>query len=141
MQAATSSKDGLALEDLEHIGTLGVGTFSRVKMVKIKGTTETYALKIMKKKVIEIRKQKEHVMNEKHIMACVSTCCSHRYPLFCLSYFVSRVSKVGPAAAHRGSSRTERGMRCNTASRAVQPPHKTPAPCGYVWFSLTIAGR
>eukprot|EP01051_Picozoa_sp_SAG22_P012212 SAG22_NODE_1248_length_5014_cov_9.812004_5_plen_263_part_00 len=100
----TSSKSDFALEDLEHIGTLGVGTFSRVKMVKIKvskalsfclsavlplqcltlpsaclpaclpaclsvkGTMETYALKIMKKKVIEIRKQKEHVMNEKHIM-------------------------------------------------------------------------
>jgi hypothetical protein len=30
----------LVLSDLEHIGTLGVGTFSRVKMVKIKGTTE-----------------------------------------------------------------------------------------------------
>ena len=66
----TSSKTlGLELADLEHIGTLGVGTFSRVKMVKIRGSDETYALKIMKKKVIEIRKQKEHVMNEKHIMA------------------------------------------------------------------------
>lgn len=56
------------LSDLDHIGTLGVGTFSRVKMVRIKGTSETYALKIMKKTVIEMRKQKEHVMNEKHIM-------------------------------------------------------------------------
>jgi len=37
-------------------------------MVQIKGTNETYALKIMKKTVIEARKQKEHVMNEKSIM-------------------------------------------------------------------------
>lgn len=61
-------ESGIKLEDLEHIGTLGVGTFARVKLVKVRGSEETYALKIMKKKVIEARKQKEHVMNEKNIM-------------------------------------------------------------------------
>ena len=69
--AAASSavaNDDLTMDQLQHIGTLGVGTFSRVKMVQIKGTNETYALKIMKKTVIEARKQKEHVMNEKNIM-------------------------------------------------------------------------
>ena len=67
-KASNSSTDNIALENLEHIGTLGVGTFSRVKMVRLSGTNETYALKIMKKTVIEMRKQKEHVMNEKDIM-------------------------------------------------------------------------
>jgi len=67
-RAGSASTANINLSDLDHIGTLGVGTFSRVKMVRIKGTSETYALKIMKKTVIEMRKQKEHVMNEKHIM-------------------------------------------------------------------------
>ena len=58
----------ITLDSLREVGTLGVGTFSRVKMVQVKGTNETYALKIMKKTVIEARKQKEHVMNEKNIM-------------------------------------------------------------------------
>ena len=43
------------LQNLDHIGTLGVGTFSRVTMVRLSGTTEIYALKIMKKTVRETR--------------------------------------------------------------------------------------
>ena len=66
--ARADTRDDLTLASLTEIGTLGVGTFSRVKMVQITGTEETYALKIMKKTVIEERKQKEHVMNEKHVM-------------------------------------------------------------------------
>ena len=64
--ARADTRDDLTLSSLTEVGTLGVGTFSRVKMVQITGTEETYALKIMKKTVIEERKQKEHVMNEKH---------------------------------------------------------------------------
>jgi hypothetical protein len=67
-QAAAVANSDINLDSLREVGTLGVGTFSRVKMVQIKGTNETYALKIMKKTVIEARKQKEHVMNEKSIM-------------------------------------------------------------------------
>ena len=56
-----------------QIAVLGIGTFSKVTMVQIHGThaaagDEVYALKKMKKKVIETRKQTEHVMNEKTIM-------------------------------------------------------------------------
>jgi hypothetical protein len=66
--AVKAASNDITLDSLREVGTLGVGTFSRVKMVQIKGTNETYALKMMKKTVIEARKQKEHVMNEKNIM-------------------------------------------------------------------------
>ena len=36
-----------------QVATLGVGTFSRVKLVKHRGTGKTYALKIMRQKKIE----------------------------------------------------------------------------------------
>ena len=63
-----SPESEISFDSLVEVGTLGVGTFSRVKMVQIRGTGETYALKIMKKSVIDARKQKQHIMNEKNIM-------------------------------------------------------------------------
>ena len=63
-----SPESEISFDSLVEVGTLGVGTFSRVKMVQIRGTGETFALKIMKKTVIDARKQKEHIMNEKNIM-------------------------------------------------------------------------
>ena len=56
------------LADLSEIATLGVGTFSRVKLVKHKSTGMTYALKTMRKKKIEQMRQTTHIMNEKRIM-------------------------------------------------------------------------
>ena len=48
------------------IAILGVGTFSRVRMMEYNGTV--YAMKMMKKLKIDQLKQKQHIMNEKHIM-------------------------------------------------------------------------
>lgn len=48
------------------IAILGVGTFSRVRMIEYNGTV--YAMKMMKKLKIDQLKQKQHIMNEKHIM-------------------------------------------------------------------------
>ena len=58
-----------ALSDLSEIGTLGVGTFGRVKLVEHKSTGQKFALKTMRKKQLIALKQVEHVMNEKTLLA------------------------------------------------------------------------
>jgi len=54
------------LASFKDHAVLGVGTFSRVKMVSY--NREVYALKTMKKMKIDKLKQTQHIMNEKHIM-------------------------------------------------------------------------
>lgn len=65
-----STVETMCITDLNIIATLGVGGFSRVQLVQIKGdtTNRTYALKTMKKSVIKQLKQEEHVLNEKTIL-------------------------------------------------------------------------
>uniref|UniRef100_A0A182YPT9 cGMP-dependent protein kinase n=1 Tax=Anopheles stephensi TaxID=30069 RepID=A0A182YPT9_ANOST len=63
------------LTDLEVIGTLGVGGFGRVELVKLErnGDTQVYALKCMKKRHIVDTRQQEHMYSERKIMlACQS---------------------------------------------------------------------
>ncbi|XP_058821188.1 cGMP-dependent protein kinase, isozyme 1 [Topomyia yanbarensis] len=63
------------LSDLEIVGTLGVGGFGRVELVKLErnGVIQVYALKCMKKKHIVDTRQQEHVYSERKIMlACHS---------------------------------------------------------------------
>jgi cGMP-dependent protein kinase len=58
--------ESLNLTNLDTIATLGIGAFSRVDLVKVAGCdSESYALKIMKKKHIFGKNQQQHVMNEK----------------------------------------------------------------------------
>ncbi|XP_058168096.1 cGMP-dependent protein kinase, isozyme 1 [Anopheles ziemanni] len=63
------------LSDLEVVGTLGVGGFGRVELVKVErnGDTQVYALKCMKKRHIVDTRQQEHMYSERKIMlACQS---------------------------------------------------------------------
>ncbi|ETN65166.1 cgmp-dependent protein kinase [Anopheles darlingi] len=63
------------LTDLEVVGTLGVGGFGRVELVKLErnGETKVYALKCMKKRHIVDTRQQEHMYSERKIMlACQS---------------------------------------------------------------------
>uniref|UniRef100_A0A182NTB8 cGMP-dependent protein kinase n=1 Tax=Anopheles dirus TaxID=7168 RepID=A0A182NTB8_9DIPT len=63
------------LTDLEVVGTLGVGGFGRVELVKLErnGDTQVYALKCMKKRHIVDTRQQEHMYSERKIMlACQS---------------------------------------------------------------------
>ena len=52
--------------DFKEIAILGVGTFSRVRMMQYNGVT--YAMKMMKKQKVDQLKQKTHIMNEKETM-------------------------------------------------------------------------
>ena len=60
----------IKIDDLEIVGTLGIGGFGRVELVTSgKGKRQTtYALKCMKKKHIVDTRQEEHVYNERKIM-------------------------------------------------------------------------
>ena len=60
----------ITLADLELLTTVGVGTFGRVRLAKLKGdrSGHVFALKIMKKSVIIRLKQVAHVKSEKAVL-------------------------------------------------------------------------
>nr|XP_012147410.1 PREDICTED: cGMP-dependent protein kinase, isozyme 1-like isoform X2 [Megachile rotundata] len=84
----TNEYSNVTLADLETRGTLGVGGFGRVELVTLKSDCEkSFALKMLKKKVMVEQQQQEHVLNEKHIMqACDS-------PFICKLYQTFKDSK------------------------------------------------
>ena len=53
---------------MEVICTLGYGTFGRVKLVRFKGKSEVFALKIMRKKEILEQNQLMHLHSEKEVL-------------------------------------------------------------------------
>jgi cGMP-dependent protein kinase 1 len=59
---------GIKLSEFEILGTLGVGGFGRVELVKNMRDSRTYALKVLKKQHIVATKQQDHVLNERAIM-------------------------------------------------------------------------
>lgn len=56
------------LEDLDVIGTLGIGGFGRVELVQYQ-KKETFALKILKKYEVVSQGQIDHAYCEKEIMS------------------------------------------------------------------------
>lgn len=73
--------EGLSLNDIEVIQTLGCGGFGRVELVQLVGKNSsvkekrTFALKCLKKKHIVDTQQQEHVYSEKRIMMN----CNHQF--------------------------------------------------------------
>ena len=65
----------LHLSDLERLATLGVGTFGRVYLCRLRSrpSGEVFALKVMKKTVVLRLKQVEHVRNEKSILQIIAS--------------------------------------------------------------------
>lgn len=59
---------GIRLAEFEILGTLGVGGFGRVELVRNLRDMRTYALKVLKKQHIVETKQQDHVINERNIM-------------------------------------------------------------------------
>lgn len=59
----------LQLDDLNVIGTLGIGGFGRVELVQYPSTAETFALKILKKHDVVSQGQVQHAFCEKEIMS------------------------------------------------------------------------
>eukprot|EP00743_Colponemidia_sp_Colp-15_P011346 GILK01012644.1.p1 GENE.GILK01012644.1~~GILK01012644.1.p1 ORF type:complete len:337 (-),score=33.35 GILK01012644.1:325-1335(-) len=61
-----------SLEDLELKETLGTGSFGRVRLCKLKGSSDYYAIKCLKKREIIKMKQVQHIIAEKNILMEVS---------------------------------------------------------------------
>ncbi|KAJ0410103.1 hypothetical protein ATCC90586_001588 [Pythium insidiosum] len=59
----------IAMDELEVLRTLGMGTFGRVKLVRHKTTGQPYAMKILNKANIVAYKQQVNVLHEKQLMA------------------------------------------------------------------------
>ncbi len=60
--------------NLEHFllkTVIGRGSYAKVVLVKKKDSGEIFAMKILKKKNIEKRKQEEHVITERNVLAWI----------------------------------------------------------------------
>jgi cGMP-dependent protein kinase len=61
-------REDIQLKELKVLTVLGTGTFGRVKLVYLKRTDETFALKIMQKAQVVEYRQQQNVMHEKNVM-------------------------------------------------------------------------
>lgn len=52
----------MTLDDFNMLSVIGKGSYAKVLLVKKKGADQVYAMKILKKKYIEKKKQEAHVM-------------------------------------------------------------------------------
>ena len=62
----------LSLNDFLLLTVIGKGSYAKVLLVKKKDTGEVLALKVLKKEVIEKRKQEEHVKTERNVLVTYS---------------------------------------------------------------------
>ncbi|KAF7283027.1 hypothetical protein GWI33_001583 [Rhynchophorus ferrugineus] len=75
--------DYISLDDLEVVGTLGVGGFGRVELVQYtRDPSLTFALKCLKKQHIVETQQQDHIYSERNIM------------LSCRSQFICRLFRT-----------------------------------------------
>jgi len=72
MDIETSRRTNFELSSLVPVKTLGTGTFGRVKLVRHKDSSETFALKIQSKAQITRFKLQQNIINEKLILATLS---------------------------------------------------------------------
>lgn len=64
-------KDSVSLDDFLLKTVIGRGSYAKVVLVKKKDSGEVFAMKILKKKNVEKRKQEEHVLTERNVLAGV----------------------------------------------------------------------
>ncbi|KEG13031.1 putative rac serine-threonine kinase, putative,protein kinase [Trypanosoma grayi] len=68
----TGERRKVSLDDFELKATIGRGSFSQVFLAREKSTDEVYAIKEMKKEVIERENMVEHIFAEKFILQKIS---------------------------------------------------------------------
>ena len=79
--ARPSFQVSVKLDELETLGTLGVGAFGRVTHVRHRGTGREYALKAQAKAFIINQGMQKMLVNEMNIMRTVSHSCIAK--IFC----------------------------------------------------------
>jgi serum/glucocorticoid-regulated kinase 2 len=66
------SKDkSLTINDFMLLSVIGKGSYAKVLLVKKKDTEEILALKVLKKEMVEKRKQQEHVQTERDVLVLI----------------------------------------------------------------------
>ncbi|KAH9579780.1 Protein kinase domain [Trypanosoma melophagium] len=68
----TGGKPKISIDDFELIATIGEGTFGRVYQAREKGTDNIFAIKEMRKEVVERENMVEHISAEKVILQNIS---------------------------------------------------------------------
>jgi serine/threonine protein kinase len=58
----------VGLQDFEKIKIIGTGNFGKVFLVKRKGTQDFFAMKILKKSLIDEKKQRAHTITERRVL-------------------------------------------------------------------------
>ena len=71
----------MSLEDFDLLKVLGKGGFGKVMLVKKKGTSDIYAMKVLKKEAVVRRNQVAHTKTETHILKQI------RHPFLTRMYF------------------------------------------------------
>jgi len=71
----------VSLEDFDLLKVLGKGGFGKVMLVRKKGTTDIYAMKVLKKEAVIRRNQVAHTKTETHILKQI------RHPFLTRMYF------------------------------------------------------
>jgi len=62
----------ITLNDFLMLSVIGKGSYAKVVLVKKKDTNEIMALKILKKEMVERKKQEEHVKIERAVLVRIS---------------------------------------------------------------------
>jgi cGMP-dependent protein kinase len=83
-----SKKSDIKFDELEHVCTVGTGTFGRVKLVLHKPSGDVMALKCMQKAQIVSSHQQRNIMNEKNITAE----CDHPFILRLIKTYMDKDS-------------------------------------------------
>ena len=65
---AGSSSDKISIESFSLLTFIGKGSYADVILARKKDTSRIYALKVLKKKKIEAKNQKNHVSTERNIL-------------------------------------------------------------------------
>ena len=58
----------VTLDDFKLLSVIGKGSYAKVCLVKKNDSDKTYAMKILKKKHIEKKKQEAHIMTERNVL-------------------------------------------------------------------------
>lgn len=58
----------MSLDNFLTVSVIGKGSYAKVILVKKKDTGEFFAMKVLKKRNIELKKQESHVQTEKNIL-------------------------------------------------------------------------
>ncbi|KAL4443164.1 hypothetical protein ABPG74_002231 [Tetrahymena malaccensis] len=71
-QSAENKKKPISMDSFYLLSIIGKGSYAKVSLVRKKDDNQVYALKAIKKSLIEAKNQKEHIITERNILQTVN---------------------------------------------------------------------